>query len=304
MSTTVWVPRDTSAISVGAELGARASHEQAQRRGEAVQVRRNGSRGLYWLEPLIEVETPAGRVAYGPVTLEDVDSLFDAAFLTGGPHRLHHGRTDAIPYLQRQERLCFARMGVTDPLSIEDYVAHGGFAGLRVALEMTGAQIVQQVTESGLRGRGGAAFPTGIKWKTVLEAGATPKYIVCNADEGDSGTFSDRMQMEGDPFALIEGMTIAAWRSVQNRATSTCAPSIRWPSRYSGRQSCSPLAPGIWATASRAAASGSSWKCGAAQAPTSAARKQPCWKAWKASGEWCATSRHCRPCRGCSASRP
>jgi formate dehydrogenase iron-sulfur subunit len=209
MSTTVWVPRDTSAISVGAERVAHAIRAEAQRRGEAVQIRRNGSRGLYWLEPLIEVETPSGRIGYGPVTPADVESLFEAGFLSGRAHRLQQGRIDNLPYLTRQERLCFPRMGVIDPLSVEDYAAHGGFAGLRAALEMSGAQIVQQVTDSGLRGRGGAAFPTGIKWKTVLEAAATPKYIVCNADEGDSGTFSDRMQMEGDPFALIEGMAIA-----------------------------------------------------------------------------------------------
>ncbi len=209
MSTTVWVPRDTSAISVGAEDVARGIQAEAQRRGEAVRIRRNGSRGLYWLEPLIEVETPAGRIAYGPTAPGDVGSLFDAEFLAGGAHVLRHGPTETIPFLARQERLCFARMGVIDPLSIEDYVAHGGFTGLRTALAMSGTQIVQQVTDSGLRGRGGAAFPTGIKWKTVLDAPATPKYIVCNADEGDSGTFSDRMQMEGDPLALIEGMLIA-----------------------------------------------------------------------------------------------
>jgi formate dehydrogenase iron-sulfur subunit len=209
VSTTLWIPRDTSALSVGAERVANAIHEQAQRRGEAIRIRRNGSRGLYWLEPLVEVETAAGRVAYGPVAPQDIDALFEAGFLTGQPHRLRLGNIEEVPYLKRQERLCFARMGVIDPLSIDDYVAHGGFAGLRAALEMTDAQIVQQVTDSGLRGRGGAAFPTGIKWKTVLDAAATPKYIVCNADEGDSGTFSDRMQMEGDPFALIEGMTIA-----------------------------------------------------------------------------------------------
>jgi formate dehydrogenase iron-sulfur subunit len=209
VSAIVWVPRDTSALSVGAEQVARTIQAEAGRRGEAVRIRRNGSRGLYWLEPLIEVETPAGRLAYGPIAPEDVGSLFEAGFLAGGVHPLRHGPTDDIPNLRTQERLCFARMGVIDPLSVEDYLRHGGFAGLRAALEMTGAQIVQQVTDSGLRGRGGAAFPTGIKWKTVLDAAATPKYIVCNADEGDSGTFSDRMQMEGDPLALIEGMTIA-----------------------------------------------------------------------------------------------
>jgi len=209
VSTVVWVPRDTSAISVGAERVARAIHSEAQHRGEAIVIRRNGSRGLYWLEPMVEVETSAGRIAYGPVTPDLVPALFDAGFLTGGAHALRHGRAGDISYLARQERLCFARMGVIDPLSLDDYIAHDGFRGLRNALDMQGAAIVQQVTDSGLRGRGGAAFPAGIKWKTVLQTAATPKYIVCNADEGDSGTFSDRMQMEGDPFALLEGMAIA-----------------------------------------------------------------------------------------------
>jgi formate dehydrogenase iron-sulfur subunit len=208
--TTVWVPRDTSALSVGAEAVAHAVSREAGRRDIPLQVRRNGSRGLFWLEPLVEVETPAGRFAYGPVSAADVPGLFDAAFLAAGAHRLRVGPVKQIPYLARQERLCFARMGAIDPLSIAEYQTHGGFAGLRNALDLSSAQIVQQITDSGLRGRGGAAFPTGIKWKTVLDTAATPKYVVCNADEGDSGTFSDRMQMEGDPFALIEGMTIAA----------------------------------------------------------------------------------------------
>ena len=208
--TTVWVPRDTSALSVGAQQVARAIEREAERRSTPVQVRRNGSRGLFWLEPLVEVETGAGRIGYGPVSPQDVAALFDASFVAGGAHALRLGRVEEMPYVKQQERLCFERMGVIDPLSIPDYQAHGGFAGLRNALDMTGARIVQEVADSGLRGRGGAAFPTGIKWKTVLDAGETPKYIVCNADEGDSGTFSDRMQMEGDPFALLEGMTIAA----------------------------------------------------------------------------------------------
>jgi formate dehydrogenase iron-sulfur subunit len=174
-----------------------------------VRVIRNGSRGASWLEPLVEVDTPAGRLAYGPVTADDVTGLFDAGFLEGLPHALGHGPTDSIPYLSTQQRLTFARVGVVDPLSLEDYVAHDGFLGLRRALELSPAQIVGIVTESGLRGRGGAAFPTGVKWKTVLEQASARKYITCNADEGDSGTFADRMLMEGDPFVLIEGMTIA-----------------------------------------------------------------------------------------------
>ncbi|MBU6260867.1 MAG: NADH-quinone oxidoreductase subunit NuoF, partial [Burkholderiales bacterium] len=177
--------------------------------GRAVEIVRNGSRGLFWLEPLVEVETARGRIAYGPVQADDVPGLLAAGLLEGGPHALCQGPVDEIPYLARQERLTFARMGVTDPLSLADYAAHEGWAGLARALTLDPAAIVEQVLESGLRGRGGAAFPAGIKWRTVLQAPAAQKYIVCNADEGDSGTYSDRMTMEGDPYLLIEGMTIA-----------------------------------------------------------------------------------------------
>ncbi len=206
----VFVPRDAGALSLGAEEVARAIAEEVARRGADVQLVRNGSRGLYWLEPLVEVETPAGRVAYGPVQAGDAPGLFAAGFLAGGAHPLALGPTEAIPYLERQERLTFARVGLTDPVSLDDYLSHGGYRGLERALTMSPADIVTEVTDSGLRGRGGAAFPTGIKWKTVLDQAAGQKYVTCNADEGDSGTFSDRMIMEGDPFLLVEGMTIAA----------------------------------------------------------------------------------------------
>jgi len=207
--TRVFVPRDSGALSMGAEAVARAIATEAAVRNQVVSLVRNGSRGLYWLEPLVEVETPAGRVAYGPVAPADVPGLFEAGFLAGGRHPLGHGPTEQIPYLARQERLTTARVGITDPVSVADYERHGGFRGLRNALTLAPAAIVEQVTQSGLRGRGGAAFPTGIKWKTVLGTTADQKYVVCNADEGDSGTFSDRMIMEGDPLVLVEGMTIA-----------------------------------------------------------------------------------------------
>ncbi|MHB1219573.1 MAG: formate dehydrogenase beta subunit [Alphaproteobacteria bacterium] len=209
MSVRVFVPMDASALSVGAEEVAAAVAREAARRGAGIALVRNGSRGLFWLEPMVEVETKAGRVAYGPVSADDVAGLFDADFLSGGKHKLSLGPAEEIPYLKRQERLTFARCGVIDPLSIEDYRAHGGFAGLDKALIMAPKDIVETVVESGLRGRGGAGFPTGIKWRTALAAPADQKYIVCNADEGDSGTYADRMIMEGDPFMLIEGMTIA-----------------------------------------------------------------------------------------------
>ena len=209
MSVTVFVPGDSAALAVGADRVAQAIVREAASRNLEVHIVRNGSRGMLWLEVLVEVRTEHGRIAYGPVKASDVASLFDAGFLTGGEHRLCLGPTKDIPFLKSQTRLTFARCGVTDPLSLADYRAYQGLKGLEKAVAMAPLDIVAQVTESGLRGRGGAGFPTGIKWKTVADAVADQKYIVCNADEGDSGTFADRMIMEGDPFVLIEGMAIA-----------------------------------------------------------------------------------------------
>ena len=211
MSTRIYVPRDSGALSLGAEAVARGIADEAARRGIDVAIVRNGSRGLYWLEPLVEIEAGDTRLAYGPVGTRDVLSLFDAGFLQGGTHALSQGPTTQIPYLARQQRLTCARVGLIDPVDVADYQRCEGFAGLRRAVSMEPEQIVREVADSGLRGRGGAAFPTGIKWRTVLEQAASQKYIACNADEGDSGTFADRMLMEGDPLTLIEGMTIAGF---------------------------------------------------------------------------------------------
>ncbi|MCO5161695.1 MAG: NADH-quinone oxidoreductase subunit NuoF [Mesorhizobium sp.] len=209
MTPVIYIPKDSGALALGAEKVAKAIEAELKTRGETARIVRTGSRGLYWLEPMVEVLTEKGRVAYGPVRAKDVRSLFDAGFLSGDQHHLWLGKAEDIPFLAKQTRLTFARCGITDPLSLADYEAHGGLAGLRKALATTPADIVKAVTESGLRGRGGAGFPTGIKWKTVLDQVAERKYIVCNADEGDSATFADRMIMEGDPFVLIEGMAIA-----------------------------------------------------------------------------------------------
>jgi formate dehydrogenase iron-sulfur subunit len=209
MSVTIYIPGDSGALALGADKVARAIEAELAERGTTARIVRNGSRGLYWLEPMVEVQTENGRVAYGPVKPSDVKSLFDADFLSGGAHKTALGDPEAIPFLEKQTRLTFARCGIIDPLSLDDYKAHGGLKGLENAVALAPMDIVTQVTESGLRGRGGAGFPTGIKWKTVLETTGDRKYIVCNADEGDSATFADRMIMEGDPFVLIEGMTIA-----------------------------------------------------------------------------------------------
>jgi formate dehydrogenase iron-sulfur subunit len=206
----VFVPGDAAALSVGAEAVAKAVLAEAARRSLPVELVRNGSRGLFWLEPLLEVATPLGRVGFGPVAAQDVPSVLDAALAEPvGGHPLALGLVNELPYLKNQQRLTFARCGITDPFSLDDYEAHGGLAGLRRALAMDPAAVVEEVVTSGLRGRGGAGFPTGIKWRTVAAAQADRKYVVCNADEGDSGTFADRMIMEGDPFVLIEGMAIA-----------------------------------------------------------------------------------------------
>src|SRR3954471_19571105 len=208
MSLRLYVPCDAAALSVGADEVAQALQASAAELGLEVEMIRTGSRGLYWLEPMVEVATSKGRVAFGPVTADDVPSLLKA-IKAEKPHKLQLGLADEIPWLKRQTRLTFARCGVIDPLSLDDYRAHGGYKGLERALSLTPDAIIGEVMTSGLRGRGGAGFPTAIKWKTVAQARADRKFVVCNADEGDSGTFADRMIMEGDPFLVIEGMTTA-----------------------------------------------------------------------------------------------
>ncbi|MFC1776735.1 formate dehydrogenase beta subunit [Pseudomonadota bacterium] len=206
----VFIPGDTTACALGADKVASEVLLQAQKRGLEVEIIRNGSRGAFWLEPLLEIESDNGRIAFGPVAPDDIAGLFESGFPDDCEHRLKLGQVADIEWLSRQDRLTFARAGITDPLSLDDYKKQGGFEGLNNALRMSSADIVEVVTQSGLRGRGGAAFPTGIKWRTVLDTPAKQKYVTANADEGDSGTFADRLLMEADPFQLIEGMTICA----------------------------------------------------------------------------------------------
>lgn len=205
---TLCVPRDSAALAVGADDVADALVAGAASRGIALTLKRTSSRGLCWLEPLVELDAPQGRQGFGPLTADDVPALLDS-LLDGTAHPAAIGLVEELPYLKRQQRLTFARAGITEPLSLADYEAHGGWAGLRAALAMAPDAVWQQVLDSGLRGRGGAAFPAGIKWRTVAQATAPLKHVVCNADEGDSGTFADRMVLEGDPYLLIEGMAIA-----------------------------------------------------------------------------------------------
>lgn len=210
----IFIPKDTTACALSSDSVAAEVALQARNRGLDVTIIRNGSRGAFWLEPLLEIESGGVRYAVGPVTTAAVAGLFEAGFplLCGGlrGHPLFLGKVTDIEWLARQDRLTFSRAGQTDPLSLEDYKREGGYEGLKRAMAMTPPEIVEAVAESGLRGRGGAAFPAGIKWRTVLNTPAAQKYVAANADEGDSGTFADRLLMEADPFQLIEGMTICA----------------------------------------------------------------------------------------------
>lgn len=205
----LFIPCDSVARAVGADEVTDALVAEAERRQLPLDIQRTSSRGLYWLEPLLELDSDAGRLGFGPLTAEDVPSLLDALSGDATNHPLALGRVEDLPYLKSQQRLLFSRAGITRPLSLDDYRTHGGFEGLARAIGLEGADVVAAVLDSGLRGRGGAAFPAGIKWRTVHDAAGPQKYVVCNADEGDSGTFADRMLMEGDPFLLIEGMAIA-----------------------------------------------------------------------------------------------
>lgn len=200
-----FIPQDTTALACGAEAVAQALLDAN------IEPVRNGSRGMFWLEPLLEVEIAQGRIGFGPVSDKDVATILKALESDASSHDLYLGAVDEIEYLASQQRLTYARAGLGDPLCLENYQALDGFNGLKRALTMSPQQIVDEIKNSGLRGRGGAAFPAGIKWQTVLDASATDsqKYIVCNADEGDSGTFADRLLMESDPYQLIEGMVIA-----------------------------------------------------------------------------------------------
>jgi formate dehydrogenase iron-sulfur subunit len=208
----VYVPREAAAVSLGADQVADRIAAAAAKSKSEVQVVRNGSWGITWLEPMVEVAVDGQRIAYGPVTPDDVDGLIAAGLFDGADHELKLGLTANIDWLKNQDRWTFRRCGLIDPLSIEDYEAHGGFAGLTIALDKGAAHVLEQVKESGLRGRGGAGFPTGIKWQTVADTAGEQKYIACNADEGDSGTYSDRILME---------------RQAPARDTCTCARSIR-----------------------------------------------------------------------------
>lgn len=209
MTISIYIPQESTALALGADEIATKITEEATKRGLDIAITRNGSRGMLWAEPLLEVDVEGIRHGYANIDPDNVTSLFDANFLTGGIHPSSLGPVEEVDYLKNQDRVIFARAGLDDPTDINAYQTRDGFSALKKALEMSASDITEEVFASGLRGRGGAGFPTGIKWRTVMAAQADEKHIVANADEGDSGTFSDRLVMECDPYRLIEGMTLA-----------------------------------------------------------------------------------------------
>ncbi len=215
--TKIYVPRETAAVSVGADEVALEIARVAKKSKVDIELIRNGSWGASWLEPLVEVEVNGARIAYGNVAASDVAEMFAADLIHGGEHVRRLGPIMEVPYLIKQGRWTFWRCGLINPLSLEDFELHQGFKAFTKALANGAESVIETVTASGLRGRGGAGFPTGIKWQTVANTPGEQKYIACNADEGDSGTFSDRLLMEGDPLGLIEGMMIAGYAVGANK---------------------------------------------------------------------------------------
>ena len=209
MSARYVVPRDPTAVAVGANAVAEAVSNLIAVQGSADCLVRNGSRGAFWLEPLLEIERDGNRIGFGPVSAAEVAQILSLDGDAVSRHPKYLGRLEEHPWFVGQRRLTFARAGMDDPLCLDAYLRRHGFDGLEHALHLPPEDIVDEITRSGLRGRGGAAFPAGIKWNTVLQAPGSEKYIACNADEGDSGTFADRLLMEADPYQLIEGMVIA-----------------------------------------------------------------------------------------------
>jgi hypothetical protein len=304
-ATRIYVPRDAAALAVGADAVAQALQRECAARGLAVELVRNGSRGLLWLETLVEVETAQGRVAYGPVQAADVPGLLDAGMLQGQPHALCHGLTEQMPYLARQERLTFARVGIIDPLSLRDYEAHGGWQGLRAAAAMAPEAIVQQVLDSGLRGRGGAAFPAGIKWKTVAAAEVR--------EQGRRNTLPampTKAIRARSPTAADGGRPVLPDRGHGDRWSGRgcdaglylCAQRISACDCGAERGDCVPVPRAGWAAMWPAAARRSICRCARARAAMSAAKRPPCWRASKASAALCAPSRRCPRSKACSAS--
>ncbi|HPT82895.1 MAG TPA: NADH-quinone oxidoreductase subunit NuoF [Limnochordia bacterium] len=217
----------TCGIAAGAKDVFNAVVQEVESRRLDVVVAQTGCIGMCQREPLLDVELPGGpRVTYGNVAVKDVPRIIASHVLNGsiveelavaqfpaGELRAENVPSyDELDFYRKQRRLALANCGRIDPENIEEYIAAGGYeACVKALTEMTPEEVIAEVKRAGLRGRGGAGFPTGLKWELTRQTPSTKKYIICNADEGDPGAFMDRSLLEGDPHRVIEGMIIGAY---------------------------------------------------------------------------------------------
>lgn len=183
---------------------------EAHGQGHRCRVRGTGCMGLCAAGPLITVDAEKpGEIMYKQVTVGDAADII--ASLDSTPVERLRCRTD-VPFFQRQKKIALENSGLIDPERIEEYIAREGYSGLMRALtEMSPSDVIDEVVASGLRGRGGGGYPTGLKWTTVAKSDGDVKYVICNADEGDPGAFMDRSVLESDPHRILEGMAIAGY---------------------------------------------------------------------------------------------
>ena len=222
----VYIGMGTCGLATGAGKVREAVEKWAESRGQSIEITPTGCIGFCQVEPIMDVVVESGhRLSYGQVQPEDVSFILDEALnknnykIDGllGQHRNGSTPLEGIPCLEehpffrKQLKKVLRNCGIINPVSLEEYKASGGFAGLGKALAMTPRDVIDEVTRSGLRGRGGGGFTTGKKWLFAYNENNAKKYIVCNADEGDPGAFMDRALMEGDPYAVLEGIMIAGY---------------------------------------------------------------------------------------------
>ena len=200
-----------------------------------------GCIGICYAEPLVDIVKPnRPRICYSNVTPNIVPQIIEDYIVNDNPHpdlalgTIGDGSVDGIPkffdlpMLKPQVRISLRNCGIIDPEKINHYIARGGYAGLAKALSMKPEEVIEEIKTSGLRGRGGAGFPTGMKWEFCRNAPGTTKYLICNADEGDPGAFMDRSLLESDPHAVLEGILIGAMLWGQPMAIFIAALSTPW----------------------------------------------------------------------------
>ncbi len=212
-------------IAAGASEVDKALRDAVSTTSMDVEVRRVGCVGMCHNEPIVEVHMEEGVYVYGDVSPDDAESIVRSHLGEGVPleEKLIVSPEKDYDYFSSQKKIVLRNSGVIDPENIQEYIDSGGYDALKKVLdEMSPQDVIDEIKDSNLRGRGGAGFPTGLKWQFAADANADKKYIICNADEGDPGAFMDRSILEGDPHAILEGMIIGAYAIGADEAYIYC----------------------------------------------------------------------------------